>query len=353
MNRTSFLQNRLRRLLLVFIGLFIGSVLGYVLIEQYSLAESVYMTVITLSTVGFGEVRPLSTTGRLFTAVVILLGVGTVAYTLGTLGEFLITGELEKVIRQRRNNQLINQLRNHYIVCGYGRVGQEVVAELRQLNLPLVVIDKKPEAIERCRQNAILHIEGDATEDNVLKDAGVERAAGLLSVLSEDADNVFVVLSAREINKKMTILARASSQSAESKLTTAGATDTFSPQVTAGFHMVSSLLRPNAMRFIESAIGSLHSEMWVEEVRLDSDSSLVGQSLGDVQLRVQTGANVLAIISGRKHEFVNWSPDLRMEAGDILIVLGNLEQIRLLAELAGDEQYLQRAKLYRQQASRN
>lgn len=349
MNRSNFLQTRLRRLLLVFIALFIGSVLGYILIEAYTLAEAVYMTVITLSTVGFGEVKPLTTLGRVFTALVILLGVGTVAYTLGTLGEFLITGELEKVLRQRRNNQLISQQKDHYIVCGYGRVGQQVVTELRQLNLPLVVIDKKTEAIEKCRERGVLYVEGDATDDSVLKEAGVERASGLLSVVSEDADNVFVVLSAREINQQMIILARASNQSAEKKLITAGANDTFSPQVMAGFHMVSSLLRPNAMRFIESAIGSIDSGMWVEEVRVGPQSNLVGQSLGDMQLRVQTGANVLAIIGGHHHNLVNWSPDLRMEAGDILIVLGDLNQIRLLAELAGDEQYLQRAKLYRRQ----
>lgn len=350
MNRSNSLQTRLRRLLLVFIALSVGSVAGYILIERYTLPEAIYMTVITLSTVGFGEVKPLTTSGRVFTALVILLGVGTVAYTLGTLGEFLITGELEKVLRQRRNNQLINQLTGHYIVCGFGRVGQQVVVEMRQLNLPLVVIDKRPEAIELCRERGVLHIEGDATDDSVLKAAGVERAAGLLSVLSEDADNVFVVLSAREINDQMVILARASSQSAEKKLAAAGATETFSPQVMAGFHMVSSLLRPNAMRFIESAIGSLNSGMWVEEVRVAQHSKLVGQSLGDVQLRVQTGANVLAIIGGRKHELVNWSPDLRMEAGDILIVLGDLDQIRTLAELAGDEQYLQRDKLYHQRS---
>lgn len=340
------LQVRIRRLSFIFAGLFVASVFGYMLIEQFSLTDSIYMTVITLSTVGFAEVQPLSDIGRIFTIFVILIGVGTVAYTLGTIGEFVITGELENTLWQRRMNRSIEKISNHYIVCGYGRVGQQVIIELQQLKLPFVVIDKNPEIIETCRQQGFLGVEGDATEDEILSISGVNRAAGLLSVLSEDADNVFVVLSARTLNPDLTILARASSKEAEKKLIKAGSTQTFSPPVMAGFHMVSTLLRPNAMQFIEKAIGSLDSEMWVEEVRIEPGSELEGQNLGEGQLRMRTGANVLAIIGGRKHEMVDWSPDLQMEAGDILIVLGKPTQIRMLAKLARDQQYLKRSSLF-------
>ena len=330
------LTSRLRSILIIALTLFLVSTMGYILLEGYTPIEAIYMTVITLSTVGFGEVRPLSDAGRLFTVGVIIVGVGTGAYLFGTLAEYIVAGELTGTLRQRRMAQKLAQLSNHYIVCGFGRVGEQVAMELHAQRLPLVVVDKDPAIVDHCDRHDIPYVIGDATEDETLRRAGIERARGLVAVLDTDADNVFVVLSARALNPDLMIVARAATEDAERKLLKAGADRVVSPYVMAGNRLVSLLLRPNVVHFLDTALRSAELELWLEEVEIHPHSPLVGKTLEEAQIRSRTGANVLAIVRPSEHRMVDWSPQLRLQAGDVLITLGRQDQVAALAQLAGD-----------------
>ncbi len=330
------LTERLRSILIVAFSLFLVSSAGYMLLEGYTPVEAVYMTVITLSTVGFGEVRPLSDAGRLFTVGVIIVGVGTGAYLFSTLAEYIVAGELTGNLRQRRMAKKLAKLREHYIVCGFGRVGEQVAMELHAQRLPLVVIDQNPAVMDHCDRYDIPYVIGDATDDDTLRQAGIERARGLVAVLDTDADNVFVVLSARALNPNLMIVARAATEDAERKLLKAGADRVVSPYVMAGNRLVSLLLRPNVVHFLDTALRSAELELWLEEIEVHPDSPLVGKTLEEAQIRSLTGANVLAIVRPSEHRMVDWSPHLRLQAGDILITLGRQDQVAALAQLAGD-----------------
>jgi len=340
------LTRQLSRILLVVVLLFLASVVGFMWIEGYPLLDAVYMTVITLSTVGFGEVHPLSPAGRVFTIAVILLGVGTGAYLFRTIAEYVIAGELAGTLRQRRIMRAIEKLQDHYLVCGYGRVGQQVTTELQSLGFPFVVIDRDRAAIERCEQRGIPFVEGDATEDQVLRRAGIERARGLVAVLDSDADNVFVVLSARSLNPNLMIVARATSEDVERKLLKAGADRVVSPYIMAGYRIASLLVRPHVVGFLDTALHSQDLELWLEEIVVSPESPLVGQSLAEANIRAHTGANVLAIIRGPQHRVVDWSPELQLEPNDILIVLGKPAQLEALAELAGSRRFPRVSRLH-------
>jgi len=340
------LTRRLERIVALAVLLFFVSVGGYMWLEGYSLVDAVYMTAITLSTVGYGEVRPLSDMGRLFTVGVIIVGVGTGAYLFSTIAEYIVAGEFQGTLKQRRVMRAIKKLRDHYVICGYGRVGQQVAEELRTLGLPFVVVDRDREAIERCEQRQLLFVEGDATEDDVLRQAGIGRARGLVAVLNTDADNVFVVLSARSLNPDLMIVARATTEDTERKLLKAGADRVVSPYVMAGYRMASLLMRPNVITFLDTAMRSQDLELWIEEIEVSPESALVGQTLAEANIRSLTGANVLAIVRGREHRLVDWSPELRLEANDILIVLGKRGQLEALARLAGDKRFARPSRLH-------
>ncbi len=329
------LRRRLGWLLTAVTALLMGGAVGYRLLEGFTWTEALYMTLITLSTVGFGEVRPLSPEGRWFTMGLIVLGVGTGAYALGALTEYIVSGELQGILARRRRMATLKRLRHHYIVCGCGHVGLQVALELQRLGLPLVVVDPHPEALERCEQHGLLYFEGEPTEDEVLKQVGIARARGLVAVLESDADNLFVVLSARGLNPELTIVAQAVSEGAAQKLYRAGADRVVSPYAMAGHRMAGLLVRPYVVAFLDATLRSPDLELWLEEIRVAEHSALVGKTLAEADIRARSGANVLAIARGDRQ--VDWSPRLRIQAGDVLIVLGRREQLLALARLAGDE----------------
>ncbi len=332
---------RIYRLILFFFLLVFVGVAGYMLLEGLPLLDALYMTIITISTVGFQEVRPLSADGRLFTMVLVLLGVGAGAYTFGTIAEFLIAGELAGTLKRRRLMRAIERLHGHYIVCGYGRVGEQVARGLADEGIPCVIVDQAGEAIQRCEQCGILYVMGDATEDETLLRAGIERARGLVAVLDNDAENVFVVLSARSLNPHLTIIARATTREAEAKLRKAGADGVLSPYQLAAHRIVRELTRPHVMIFLEKAMGN-DPELYMDEIRIHPTSELVGKTLGEAELRTRTGANVLSILRGADQRVIDWAPDLTLQAEDVMVVLGRPEQVEALARLAGDEKYLSR-----------
>lgn len=333
------LRIRLTYSAFIAIALFCIGVIGYHLLEGFSWPEALYMTVITLSTVGFGEVRPLSAQGRVFTAIIIVMGVITIAVFFGTLTEYIVAGELTGLIKKRHLMNKLNKLKNHYIVCGLGRVGEQVALELQNLGLPCVVIDQNKAAIQRCEQKEILFIEGDATEDETLRQAGIESAQGLVAVLNSDADNVFVVLSARSLNPDLTIVGRSTGIEAENKLRMAGADRVVSPYNMAGYRIVNQLTRPHVTYFLDIAMRSKGLNLWLDEIKISTSSSLVNQSMGEADIRSRTGANILSILRGEDHRVLDWAPNLRFEAEDMLIVVGNPDELKALALLAGDNSF--------------
>ncbi len=328
---------QLVRILVVFLLLVVVSIGGYMALEGYSVLDAAYMTVLALSTVGFGEVQPLSPAGRAFTIFVILMGAGTAAYFFTTAAEFMLTGELGRTLRRRRVMSIVRGMRNHYVICGFGRVGQQVGAELESLGLPYVVVDDDKSALGVCVQRNVPFIEGDATDDEVLRHAGIERARGLVSVLPSDPENVFVVLSARSLKRDLVIVARATTADAETKLLKAGANRVVSPYVMAGHRIVGLLVRPNVINFLDTTTVNSQMPLALEEIVVDAQAPLAGRPMTAAELRAQTGANVLAIL--RPHEgraIVDWTTPEPLNPGDVMIVLGRREQLAAIATLAGD-----------------
>ncbi|MFN8473745.1 MAG: potassium channel protein [Anaerolineae bacterium] len=325
------------RILVVFVLLVAVSIGGYMLLEGYGLLDAAYMTALALSTVGFGEVRPLSPAGRAFTIFVILMGAGTAAYFFTTAAEFTLTGELGRTLRRRRVMSIVRGMRDHYLICGFGRVGQQVGTELESLGLPYVVVDDNKDAIRVCVQRNVPFIEGDATDDEVLRHAGIERARGLVSVLPSDPENVFVVLSARSIKRDLVIVARATTADAEGKLLKAGANRVVSPYVMAGHRLVGLLVRPNVVNLLDPTTVNGQLPLSLEEIVVDALSPLAGRRVTAADVHAQTGANVLAILRpNEQRAIVDWTAPEQLNPGDILIVLGGREQLAAVAALAGD-----------------
>ena len=325
------MSNNVSYALLALLALMVLGTLGYSVIEGWSLLDSVYMTVITLSTVGYGELHPLSTQGKLFTSFLVLLGVGTLAYAATQVTESII----ERGIRFRpRMQREIKRMQGHVIVCGYGRMGETVCQQLLDRDEHLVVIEKDPGKTGRLDQLHIPFILGDATEDAVLARAGTERATALATVLPHDADNLFVTLSARSLNPGLTVVARASKEKNESKMLAAGATRVLNPYSDGGRRMVRQLLHPAVTDFMDVIIAGMDPDLSLEEVRLQPGSSLAGVMLRDAPIRRDMDVIVLGVRRNDGELVFNPHPDLAPQAGDVLVVVGRKDNLRRLETLA-------------------
>lgn len=319
------------------LGLLALGTFGYILLEDWTPVDALFMTVITLTTVGFSEVNPLSTAGRLFTIALILLGVGTLAYGLRTLGELVLERDYLRQWRRRRIMRQVELMRDHVIVCGYGRVGQSVVTTLIEGKRPFVVIEKIPANIEALVQQGLNVIEGDATSDAVLRQAGVERAWGLIVCAGDDSVNLFIVLSARAIKPNLFIIARSVDGSNEAKMRLAGANRVISPYQIGGRHMANIAIRPHIVDFFEVATLDSGEEVWVEEVVIAPQSFLVGKTVGDADVRRETGVTLIALRHAIEPDHISTIiPDAGtcMSGGDELIVVGTREQLARLERLA-------------------
>jgi voltage-gated potassium channel len=324
---------QLHAALALLVCVFTAGVLGYRIIEHWPLLDSFYMTVITLSTVGYREVLPLSPTGKLFTAGLIISGVTTVAFGFSVITRSIVEGELAQHTEQKRMQRRIAALENHVIVCGFGRLAAIVVRELLEAGEDVLVIENDPTAIERLRTANAAFIDGSAYEDDVLKSGGIERARILVSLLPSDSDNVYVTLSARDLNPKLEIIARTEGEAGEKRLRRAGANQVIAPYRVAGSNIVQQLIRPNVSEFLQFAAGKGSTPLVLEEVQIPLESQLGGKTLEQAAIPAKTGAIIAAIIS--PDDTMRFNPGGKdvIEPGSTIIVLGQPGSLDKLSEL--------------------
>lgn len=304
---------------------------GYVLLG-FGLLDALYQTVTTVSTVGFRELRPLSTVGRLFTIALILTGVGATLYALGVLIETLLEGRLNDLLGRRRMERTIAALSDHVVVCGWGRVGRSIAAELAAAGRSCVVIEADAGRLEGCPHPFVA---GDATTDAALERAGVRRAAALVAAVEADADNSFITLSARAMRPDLFIVARARSLDSEQKLRRAGADRVVNPQHIGGARMAAFVLRPHVAEFLDVVMHEEHLEFRLEELGVGEGSPVAGRTLRDAHLRARTGALVLALRSPDGQFRTNPPPETVLAAGDVLIAIGTEQELEALAAVVG------------------
>ncbi|NOK61593.1 MAG: potassium channel protein [Chloroflexi bacterium AL-W] len=299
--------------------LLVGTI-GFMLIEGWQPIDAFYITALIVSTLGFTDLRPSNTSSQIFTVVIIIAGVGTLYYLVGALAQTIIENQLDRGKRRAVENRIAH-LKDHYIVCGFGRVGQESCGRLAHEQRTFVVIDNDPQTIEHIQHLGYLCLCGDASDDAVLVHAGIERAQGLITAVASDAGNVYITLSARALNPHLFIVARAATTEAEHKLTIAGANRVMSPYVVGGRSMAAMAIKPSVMDFINVLMHSDDLEMWIEEIVITSDSRLVGMQVGKTQLREKEGTTILAVRYSDGKLTANPKPALLLHAGDTLIVL--------------------------------
>jgi voltage-gated potassium channel len=325
--------------LLLLLVLTLGGTLAYMQLEGWSFTDALYMAVITISTVGFGEVRALSPMGEVFTIAYIFFSVVLVGFAGASITAFLVQGELRALMKGRRMQHRIDHLKDHYIICGCGAVGREIVQEFHEEGVPYVVIELNAEDAEVPRNIDVPVLEGDATSDEVLLLAGIERAKGLISALHDDPQNVFVTLSARQLNPKLQIVSRASEEGTESKLLRAGADRVISPFEIAGRRMAATVLRPHVLSFLDVLFRQGGVDLRLEEVVVGDGSELVGKTLREYDLGRKTRAMIIAVSDNKGKPRFNIETDaslaeLVLHAEDVLIAMGNDEQIGRLRDVA-------------------
>jgi len=308
-------------ILFILIG---GGTAGYTLIEKWSLLDSVYMTLITLSTVGFKEVHDMSPAGQTFTLILILGGIGTFAYAGPKLVSYFIEGEIRDVFQAKRRSKMIKRLQKHHIVCGCGRVGGEVVRELHKTGVPIVVVDHDPESLrDEVEEMGVPFVVGNAAESSVLEQTNLQNAASLVTCLPNDADNVYICLAVRALRKDLPIIARANSKEAEGHLRKAGADRVISPYALSGNRMALLCVRPAVTRFLDT----ISEDFKFEEILVPENSPISGKTLKDSGIRQAAKAIVVAILSSGGAMRANPGPDATISSGDTLIILGSDEQL--------------------------
>ncbi len=305
---------------------------GYMVIEGWNFLDSIYMTITTITTVGFREVHDLSRTGTVFTIVLIVGGVGTALYAFTAGARFILEGEIQKIFGRKKLEKKIKELKDHYIICGYGRIGKIIARELQEEGVKFVVIEKDPKNLDE-KEEALLLV-GDATRDHTLKGAGIESARGLISVLPNDAENLFVVLSARVLSPNILIVSRAVEEGSEQKLLRAGANKVVSPYHIGGLRMAHTVLKPTVVDFIEFTTRSGNIELQMQEVTVQEGSRLIGMSLESCEVGDDMGAIIVAIKQATGETRFNPTHQSVIKAGDILIVLGEISKLKAFEERA-------------------
>ncbi len=317
----------------VMIGVMILGAAGYFILEDYTLLDSIYMTVITVATVGYREVQELDASGKIFTTVLIVFSMVTFAYAMSVITRYVIEGEFQTYFKHYKVNKEIQKLKNHVIVCGYGRNGKQACEQLRSGNEVFVAIESNPAMIESMRADGnFLFIEGDATQDEVLIQAGLERAKALITALPSDASNVFVVLTARDKNPNLKIISRASDDASEHKLKRAGANNVIMPDKIGGTHMAALVTKPDVLEFVDHITGRINIRL--EEVLYSSlPEKMKNKSIRELEIRNKTGANIIGFKTADGEYVINPPPETIMLPDAKLFVLGTSEQVLRFKEI--------------------
>lgn len=326
------MERRLLRRAILLAGLLLftlcAGTVGFRIIEGYSLFDAFYMTLITVTTVGYQEVHPLSDAGRLFNSALILFGVSVVFFAVGAMTQTIIEMELHDRFGKRRTRKAIMKMHDHFILCGFGRVGRNAALELQKTGAPFVVIDRNEQRVAHAAEAGMTAVVADAMRDETLREAGIERARGFVAALATDADNVFVILTARSLNPELTIVTRASEEEAEAKLRRAGADIVFSPYSMVGQKLAQSLVRPHVVQFLDFAAESMGLDVMIEQFQVGEGADVVSRTLGDLKLRQDTGVMVLAIRNPDGNMVFNPPSNTQIAVGDFLIAMGEQTNLR-------------------------
>jgi voltage-gated potassium channel len=329
------LVKRLVPVLIIFHTIIAIGTIGFHLVEGWNWADSIYMSIITVFTVGFTEVQPLSQRGEIFTIVLILLGLGGITYTFSAITNYIVAGEVRGLLKGRRMRRYIDSLSGHFVVCGYGEMGRQVCKELRRQGKSLVIADINEEAVEQARNDGFLAILGDAGLDTVLIQCGIKRADGLVVATDEDASNLLVVLSARGFRDDLPIIARANLEEVRDKLLRSGANGVLFPQGVAGRRMAQMLLHPEITDFLDVITHEESLELILEKLTVSEGSVLENRSLKDARVREQTGASIVGLKREGEGVIPSLQSTMELQAGDIVFALGTREQLDQLGEWLG------------------
>lgn len=324
----------LRTALLIFLGLITFGTIGYMIIERLNFWEALYMTVITVSTVGYREIVLPSRAGEIFTMVIIIAGVATVVYVTTSVVELLLEGRILDIMGRRRALKELHDITGHYIICGYGRVGKQIAMECQARGTSIVVIEKDPQVAEGASNDGFMTVTGDASEEGMLRKAGVERASGLVTGLSSDADNLFVTMTARMIRPDIFIVGRCNSDDTESKLYRAGADRAISPHNVGGRRMAALLLKPLVCDFLDVVTHGELVELTLEDIAVEPGAAVVGRAIRDVLVGDLKGIGILGLKRPKRDFVINPRGDTVLDAGDILIVSGAPEQVKDLRRVS-------------------
>jgi voltage-gated potassium channel len=311
-----------------------GGTLGYVVIEGWSAWDAFYMTVTTVATVGYREVNPLSRAGQVFTVILVFGGVGTALYTFSAVATIMVEGGWRQALEQRRYARMIEQLTDHFIVCGFGRIGSIIAEEFRCQKVPFVIVDNQPDRVRLATERGFPAIEADASREEALKQAGVGRARGLVAAVGTDAENVYAILTARGLRPDLFVVGRAESADSVAILQKAGADRVISPYQIGAMQMAQTALRPAVVDFVEFATSSGNVELVMEQVRIHPGSALAGQSLVNSNLRQRFKVVVVGIKRSDGAMEFNPAPEAIMQAGDDLVVLGSGSSLKELEAAA-------------------
>ncbi len=320
-------RHRLLTAACMLVGIIAVGTIGYAIVEDMPVFDALYMTIITMSTVGFSEIKPLTTAGRMLTIGIIVTGISVLTYTAGRLMSMLIEGELQQLYGRRKLVKNIEKMRDHYIICGYGRIGRIICKELAADKIPFVVVDESPEKADDLEQAGYLYLNLDATREDTLKAAGIDRARGLVTAVQSDANNVFITLTAKGLRPDLFVLARASEEQNQTKLIRAGVSRVICPYQIGGKRMAQVLTRPTVMDFIDNATTDHPLGLVMEEAVLGPATKLTGRTIVDSNLRKDYGVIVVAIKRRDGEMVFNPRPSEQLREGDILVFIGQAEDI--------------------------